>query len=244
MLDLGGESLDAPKFENAFRNNGKRADLLLFARSLVVELKDLKDDPSGKMQTIVDSFQGRPGFPIFYGRLPLNLVLQKASPAIAAEVREAVAHKLTEVLESIVEAANRQIRNTKHVLDLAEAGGLLFITNESVPILDPSNVSYRMDRVLKKKKDGLPRYSELQAVCFISEAHVATGLPSVPTEKSFPIISFQCARAPQSERVEQDLAYLLRLWGRVHGVPVVNHKFSESLTEQFKAENERLERKQ
>ena len=230
---LDAEALDTPPFEALFRERGDRADYLMFDRSLVVELKDLQDDPEYKIQRVFDKFTRRPGFPIVvFGTASLTQVTQKLPPDVAGEINSAVANAVSEVLEDLVEKANRQIRNTKQVLGLPEAGGLLFISNAALSVLSPALVVYRLERVIKKHtKEGTPRFPEIHAVCYVSEAHVTPDLPD--GQVGFAICTFEGPLAPCSARVADDLAYILKRWSAAHGVPLLTQKGSAELLEGF-----------
>lgn len=68
----------------------KRADYLLFRRSVIAEVKQLEDDPALKVEPILDKYRSHPSFPIFYGRVPLMRVLEE----MPEEIRQKI---LTEV---------------------------------------------------------------------------------------------------------------------------------------------------
>lgn len=230
---LQAEPLDDSRFEAAFGGKGHRADYLMFDRSLVVELKDLQDDPEYKIQRVFDGFQDRPKFPVIvFGTVPLTQVLEKLPPELARELNDSIATAVSEVLESLVEKANRQIRNTKQVLALPDAGGLLVISNAALSALTPALVAYRLERMLRKHTpDGTPRFPELQAVCYISEAHVTQDLPD--GQVGFAVCTFEGPPGPSRERVMNDMDYVLKRWSAAHGVPLLTQKGSAEILERF-----------
>src|SRR5262245_14348856 len=92
----GAESLDG--FPSWPEHRG-RADWLLFGRSLVIEVKTLRSDPSDRVQAIVDSYRDRPGFPIFYGTQPLRRVTSAMPKPLRDELNEELANSITRAVQ-------------------------------------------------------------------------------------------------------------------------------------------------
>lgn len=156
--------------------SGDRADFALFGRKLIVEVKSLQDDPSARVNEIVREYQGRPGYPIFYGALPARKVLAGMPEQMRSEIQERVAFRITKAMARSFGKANRQIRETKLALGAPDAGGLLVILNDDVPIISPNFVVYRTERLVKKKKtDCSPFFPEIDWVMSILTSHVLRG---------------------------------------------------------------------
>jgi len=68
----------------------------------------------------------------------------------------------------IVKQANRQIKKTKQLLDAEQAKGILFISSDGNSSLQPYDVMFFLDRILKKKKMMARLSIQILRVSFIS----------------------------------------------------------------------------
>lgn len=236
FLDLlgalpGAESIDA---EGVLPVGypGKRADFALFGRSLIVEVKSLQADPSHRVQTIVDEYRDRPGFPLFYGQLPLAQVVAHMPSAWREEVRRRVALGVTKAIAKALAQANRQIRESKIALNVQDAGGLLVLLNDAVPILSPNLLVYSIQKQLKMRRpDESYRLSTLDWVMAISKSHE---LQAEDGTWAHPILLLQGPPTATSMRVAAFADYIREQWAHVEGARQIESKGTEALLEGYR----------
>jgi hypothetical protein len=142
VKSVGGEVI-------AESNESRRADFLFQKQNIVAELKTLKEEArqehARKLQTLVNDWLERRLLRI-YGRVAIGL--QQVHPICQQEWLDI----LQPPVESIVKAANRQIRSTKKDLQLTSAKSLLLIANEgNLLYTTPADYLAVVSRVLKKK---------------------------------------------------------------------------------------------
>jgi hypothetical protein len=69
----------------------------------------------------------------------------------------------------VVVAANAQIKNTKKLLNLPDAKGLLWVASDGNEFLQPNMVWYLLHHILTKKKaSGDPAYSSIHGLAYFS----------------------------------------------------------------------------
>lgn len=85
------------------------------------------------------------------------------SNRLSQECREEMFSVMAESLQKhVVVAANAQIKNTKKLLNLPDAKGLLWVASDGNEFLQPNMVWYLLHRILTKKKaNGDPAYSSI-----------------------------------------------------------------------------------
>jgi hypothetical protein len=226
----GSEPLDTPgSLPTGYQ--GKRADFALFQRRLIVEVKTLQDDPSARVQHIIDEYQGRPGFPPFYGTQPLTRILSNLPRTLQDEIRERVAIGITKALERGLGEANRQIRATKTILDAAAAGGLLVVLNDDVPILSPNLIVYRIQKLLKTRRGGAHRYSEIDWVMCILQSHL---LRAPNGTWAHPFLLLQGPPSKRSGVVSDFADYIKFQWGYAEGIPMLTADADAALLEDYR----------
>lgn len=236
FLDLlralpGAESIDADGMLPV-EYRGKRADFALFGRSLIVEVKSLQADPSHRVQTIVDEYRDRPGFPLFYGQLPLAQVVANMPSAWREEIRRRVALDVTKAVAKALAQANRQIRESKIALNVQEAGGLLVLLNDEVPILSPNLLVYSIQRQLKiRRPDESYRFSALDWVMAILKSHE---LQAEDGTWAHPILLLQGPPTDNSERIAAFADYIREQWAHVEGARQIESKGSAELLEGYR----------
>src|SRR6185503_365216 len=98
------------------------------------------------------------------------------------------------------------------------AAGLVIILNDSVEILNPRTIAYRVGQTLSKRTaDGAPRYPEIAAVWIISDAHrvqVSANLQGMPA------VMMESPLAP-AKHVIDFLQQLQEPWAKFEGMPLV-----------------------
>jgi hypothetical protein len=80
--------------------------------------------------------------------------------------------RVTRVLDDNLARADDQTRDTKDIFDIPEAIGVVVMLNENATLLYPDQSLLRIFNVLRKLRDGKPRYVNNHVVIYISEAHI------------------------------------------------------------------------
>jgi hypothetical protein len=162
--------------------NTRKADYLLGNREVIVEIKTLSDDPSHKAEAIADKHREREEWPLFCGTADVRKVLTHLPDG--ATIYGKLVNALGRSVEATVRSAEEQITQTRHVLDLPNAVGLLVILNESIQILDPYVVGHRVAQLLRRPRTGNSTAQKLDYVWLMFESHamgIVQGRPSVPS---------------------------------------------------------------
>jgi hypothetical protein len=144
------------------------------------------------------------------------------SSGLRPECREEMFNLMTGPLQkNVVAAANRQIGETKKLLGLPGAKGLLWVASDGNLDLRPNIVWYLLRRILAKKhSDGSPQYSHIDGVAYFSPRMLAEA-PGVP----YPVVFWLSGAREKDHREMLDLQSLLQgAWptyvSRISGVPV------------------------
>lgn len=175
----GFESIDE-LLKDVHIEGKKRADYLFLDRGFIVEQKVLVVDPSQRPQQYVDELV-RQGRLMIFGKHPIERVF--ASLPDGDERKRELIRGITKGVEDSFTTADKQTRDTREILSIPDAVGIVVILNVSAPTLHPDLVRYGLSEVLKKKReDGSVRYPNNDGVIMISEAHTDTALgPLVST---------------------------------------------------------------
>lgn len=209
----GAESLDAPDVL-ALSVPIKRADYLLFQRSMIAEVKQLETDPAYKVEAIIERYRSHPSYPLFFGQRTLQAVLAHLPPETRQEIRQGVYDSISRSIMEGCEDANRQIRETRAYLGLPQASGVLFILNDRIPIFSPNVIAARIGQQMHKRTtDGADRFPEIAFVCAISWAHFIRGTDGTAAH---PILTVEGPAAKSHPVAGQQLDYVLHAWS-LHG---------------------------
>lgn len=186
----------------------KKADYLAMGRKLVVEQKCINQEQASKIQLEIDKYSKDENYPIFYGKRDFNLIIDKLPNK--NEIKQKVFSNITNLLEDYLRQANKQIESTRQLFENYEAYGLLVILNEKVKVLSPEIVSTRIQQRLKERRDGKPRFNNINYVIFISETHLFKGLPSV-------IVIKGVGASSASQNISDYIDYLVNSWAQFNG---------------------------
>jgi hypothetical protein len=145
----------------------KSADFLFDNRSIICEIKSLETDTAWKFTAFLkqQGFELPPGEysvqQLFSTKPNGQELFQKASSIVATSVADGLAD------------ANRQIRDTKKLLGISAADGVVVILNGMVEVLGPQLVIKRiLERLDKLADDGTPYYSHVALILYFSEKHL------------------------------------------------------------------------
>lgn len=145
----------------------KRADFLFDGRSTICEIKALETDTAPTFM----AFLKDEGFDLPPGEYSVQeLFATRANgQELFAKVTNLVA---TAVADGLAEA-NRQIGDTKKLLGISAADGLIVILNGMVDVLGPQLVIKRiLKRLEKLAADGTPYHANVAMVLYFSEKHL------------------------------------------------------------------------
>ena len=159
VADFGGDVL--PEVHSV-----RYADFLFRSDNIVSELKTLEEDKAAehatKLQQLSRNWQKR-GLVRGYGNFRINL------QQLPGECQREWLRLLEPPVENLIKNANRQIRSTKEHLKVEGHKGLLLIANDGNFLHDdPENYMILVSRVLKKRKDGKPRFPHVDGVIYFS----------------------------------------------------------------------------
>lgn len=145
----------------------KCADFLFDNRSIICEIKSLETDTASKFVSFLNEqgFQLLPGEysvqELFSTRPNGQELFQKATNIVATAVADGLAY------------ANRQIGDTKKLLGIEHADGVVVILNGLVDVLGPQLVLKRvLERLEKVAADGTPYHSHVTLILYFSEKHL------------------------------------------------------------------------
>ncbi len=211
----GFESVDA-LLKDRDPDGKKRADYLLWDRTIIVEQKVLEIDPHDKAQDFVDDLMDQ-GRVVVYGRVPIEHVFSKLPDR--ETLRRQLHYKLTNRIDAIFSGADKQTRDTREIFSIPDAGGVLVILNENAVTLSPETIGHKIAQMFgKTNADGSVRYPHNTVAIWISEIHeMAVNHPTT----FYPIISMLGPNWRDNLRVEYFANDLARCWAAFNGVPFV-----------------------
>lgn len=162
VRDFGGEVI-ADLIGNV--NPPRNADYLFRTDGVIAELKSLETNSfgesfRGKMRALMADWQRR-RLLIVYGRTQVQI--RRLSPVCQAEFLEVFGNPLRRVLRN----ADDQIHETKALLNMSQAKGLLIVASDGNQDLVPYDIWFVLTRLLQKKhEDGRPRFSHIHALAY------------------------------------------------------------------------------
>ena len=177
----GAEAIDEILDPSAFEGK-QRADFLLEARRIIVELKTLKTDASPKIEAEMEKHRERDDFPLFYGSAELQKVLSHLPDG--ASINRRIFGAITRSVERDVRSAETQIEETRHILGLRHSASLLVLLNESIDILSPEVVGHRVSSLMRRERTAEPQAPVVNFAWLLFESHVAAlsrGLDAFPS---------------------------------------------------------------
>jgi hypothetical protein len=184
------------------------ADYYFQESAVIGELKCLQQDSfdevyKTKMQKLADDWMKRRLLVVF-GTAQISL--KHLHPICQMEWMDLIGIPLQNTL---IKYANRQIRETKKLLNVPEARGILFISSDGNSSLQPYELMYFLDRVLKKKKeDGIRQYSNIDGFVYFSWS-MPGRVPNIPMPIQFWIGG---ARDPNDTKTQEFIDKLERRW--------------------------------
>jgi hypothetical protein len=148
-------------------NPPRNADYFFRADRVIAELKSLERDTFGesfrqKIGALMADWQRR-RLLLVYGMTQVQL--RRLPPICQAEFLEVFGNSLRRLLRN----ADEQIRETKDLLQIPEAKGLLVVASDGNQDLQPHDIWYVLTRLLQKKHaDGRPQFSHIHALAYFN----------------------------------------------------------------------------
>lgn len=195
----------------------RRADYLLFGRKVIIEVKSLETDTSPKIEAEMEKHRERDDFPVIYGEVDLQKVLQHLPDG--RHINERVFLRTTRSVEDCVRSAEEQIQNTARLLGLPDAVGVLIVLNEGVEVLSPEVVAHRVAMMMRRKAaDGTYR-SPIAFAWLLFDGHIATAGPAV---KTLPMVVIEGMKAKDFGWFDETMKYLQVAWAQFNGYPLIS----------------------
>jgi hypothetical protein len=212
----GFESID-DLLKDVHLKGKKRADYLLWDRQIIVEQKVLVNDPADKPQKFVHQLMGQ-GRILVYGKRKVSTDRIFAGMPDGDEQKRRMFLSITKGLEASIAGADKQTRDTREILSIPDAVGMVVILNVSAPTLHPDLIRYGLSQVfLKRKNADSIRYPHNDGVVMISEAHTDTSRRG----RGAPCFSSPTPRARSEKLVRAFSDSLVQAWAAFNGVPLV-----------------------
>lgn len=203
---LGGVSLDdvqSPERE--------RIDFACLRGLLAVEVKTLEGTPVERMNNFTNLLRDRPDFPVFYGSVPLEAVLQNLDDS--DRLRTNALDRLGRTIVSHLKKANAQLG--RHAADYPRpnCASIVVLINEDHSEYDPKAVGSIVQRELARSDDRGPRHRSIDGVLYFSERHgsVVDGLVA------FPIVAIHGPNIGVQSWKADLLDHLMQRWAEWNG---------------------------
>ena len=148
---------------------GKKADYLAFDRSWILEVKFLETDRQIVLNDFINDLADKdPDFPIFFGTVNVEQLIENhKNPDL---IRNVLCDRASRNLKDILRKADKQLAETKKVINKDECVGVLVILNERNDFHDQDFVYQEISRLLHKKDEqGDLERKNIQAVWYIHE---------------------------------------------------------------------------
>lgn len=194
----------------------KRADYLFQNRSIIIEQKSLEIDPADKPQKFVEQLVQQ-GKLLIWGTLSTEAIFRRMPNG--DDLRRQLALKIGKVIDDNVRNADKQIRDTREIFDIAGAGGILVLLNEDATTLFPDIVTYALTNGFQKKDGDEYRYAKIDGVFLISEAHP---IDTPGFQKSFPVHSFLAPATANRNAVSAFMDMMMTRWARFNGATLIH----------------------
>ncbi|AWH32954.1 hypothetical protein [Stenotrophomonas sp. SAU14A_NAIMI4_8] len=205
LMGEGAEAIDDLRLDT---RGGQRADYLWRSRSVIVELKVLQGDPQHKINSTFETLRLRNDFPVILGQAPAHKVL--AHLPDGDEQLRRLRQKIMRSVEAAFRDAKGQIANTKRLLGLDDALGILVLLNPDVESLDPIDVGKEISRLMQERQSDT---WSVDAVWLLSEAHLVGGAQ--------PCIIIGSDKADRFSWAREFLSSLNAQWGIFNNSPVL-----------------------
>lgn len=195
----------------------KRADYLLHNRRIIVEQKVLEVDPKGRPQKFVEKLGRERGF-VCMGTLSTQYLFSRQPDP--ENLQRRLMLDLARTVDDAVAYADKQTAQTRRLLNIPDATGILLLLNQNATTLMPDVIDYALRNVFQKKQQGTDdlRYTANDGVILISEAQTVS-VPGFPT--SYPTAIYYSPKTTKREAVIAFGESLRRQWAAFNNAPFV-----------------------
>jgi hypothetical protein len=163
------EEIDAIVAPKTLPTGIKIADFLFEKRSIVCEVKTLTNDTATKLASYMEQNGIGPSQLSGGTHIIRELFLQLDD---GEEKYQRAITLITKPLCDGLDEAEKQVRDTKQLLGLPNADGLVIILNEQVTLAGPSLIMERLgQRLAKTAADGAPYHKNLNHFLHIGEKY-------------------------------------------------------------------------
>jgi hypothetical protein len=170
---------------------------------LVIELKTLEEDGSARMGNLVEEFEARDDWPIFFGKAPLHAMLKNTSDPEGLERR--AFERIGRAIIRHLQKANRQLEAHRERHPRRNMVRLMVLVNEDHVTYDPQAVAYMLSRALRRMEGDRAYYEHVDAVIYLSERHAQV----IDRNIVFPVVLIEgrgCACDPWKRNIVQFVA--------------------------------------
>lgn len=205
---LGGKSLDSAG--DAF----SRPDFSCLRGLLVVEVKTLEGAPQERLDRAMAERAQAGDWPAFLGTWPISSVIKHLPDA--PEFLEKLTERLARSIVTHLKKGDKQLGNHKAMNPRNRVVGLLILVNDDHVEYDPDVVGTILARERERTKGGLPRYSHIDAVVYLSERHAS----NIRNQITFPVVVAEGRTASSQDVWKLDVIYFVsQRWAAWLGRP-------------------------
>ena len=162
---LRGRSLDEQK--DAEAKLGKFPDFACLRGLMLLEMKHLEAEQTERLNEVYRAKVAPDEAPFFYGSRSIDADINKLSNS--NEIKAALSNKLSQTIETILRKANAQFRDYRGRNPRKNSFSVCVLLNSQIAEFSPHVVLHSIHR---KMKTGVDRFSDIDAVIYISEKHV------------------------------------------------------------------------
>lgn len=213
---------DIDKLELPARfNDARRADYFVSDRRVILELKSLYADPSGKIDETLAERRNDPDFPQFYGQADLQAVLRKLPDG--AELGTRIHDRVTRSIEDAIRSAKKQLASTRRVFQQAASDGVVVLLNSDLEILYPNLIGQKCQQLVDSIRATEER---INVVWLIQSTHARKPTASLTVIPSF---FAESQRFPPTETTRNRLHRLAEERARFDGAHFLGNEPASSI---------------
>ncbi len=210
------EIVDELEFSSE-QKKAKKPDFFFCDRQFIGEMKSINADTEYKAVAILEKQRERPEFPVFYEPWDSDKILNCLPDG--KYVKERMVKAITTGLKSSLKKANKQIAGAKKTYDIETAEGILIIINDSVEILSPEVIAYRVSQLLREKdKSGNLLYPNVVVALTVGGLHT---LELGSGQELMPLVTVVNSGVADFESVKDYTRWLERKWAEFNNVPLI-----------------------
>jgi hypothetical protein len=185
----------------------KIADFLFQARTIVCEVKTLSSETAEKLVVYMQE-NGIGPSDLPNGQHSIKELFLRLDEG-EKKYRRAIT-LITTPLANGLDDAEKQIRDTKKLLNIPNSDGLLVILNDQVTLAGPPLIVERLrQRLAKTADDGSPYYKNINRIVHIGEKYI-------PDDESV-YMNLTIGVHPEANGVEMFVQHFMKAWAAFNG---------------------------